>query len=87
MVCHEIRNGEIIFMPESSHDWKWEVGQLSANVCIIKDHQIFSAPSPSGDHDCIQSELLMVFRKATKNSANDRRYLPLYGDRHHKELA
>ena len=65
MVCHEIRNGEIIFMPEPSYDWQWEAGQYSANVRIIKDHQIFSASSPAGEHDRVQSELMMLFRKAT----------------------
>jgi hypothetical protein len=54
MVCHKISNGEVVFMPESCHDWKREGCQLSANLRIIKDHQIFSASSASGDHDRVK---------------------------------
>ena len=87
MVCDEISHGEVIFMPQSSHDGNGEMGQRSANVRIIKDHQIFSASTPTRDHDCVQSELIMVFGKTTKNSANDRCNLSLYGDWHDNELA
>jgi hypothetical protein len=86
MVCYEICNGEVIFMPDSCDDGKWEGGQTAANVRIIEDHQIFSTPPSSGDHDRVQSELLMLLREATENSANDRRHIPLDGNRHNNKL-
>ena len=87
MVRHEISNGEVIFMPDSCDDRNREGGQLAANLRIIKDHQIFSAPTSTGDHDRIQAELMMLFGKATENSANDRRHFALDRDRHHEKLA
>ena len=85
MIRYQVGHGQVILMAEPRHNGDRKGRQITAEIFVIEDSQIFAAAAAAGQHQGVQSQRARFLGQTTQHLSDSRCHAALNRDRHHQQ--